>query len=375
MTQFAIRLLVPDFPSADELLPWLRRIDASRWYSNFGPLVQEFESSVSGVFPENDAGALHLTTTASGTSALQLALSGLSLPRGSRVLVPSFTFPATALAILHAGLEPVFTEVDGKDWCLSPAIARAVAGRTDLDLVLPVATFGRPLPAGEWDAFARNTGIPVLADAAAALGYQAIATGMTAAFSLHATKPHGIGEGGLLVSRDPAIIDRARQLSNFGFRKGMAQRDGTNAKLSEYAAAVGLAQLARWPRIQELRRRLWTNYRERLAAIPSVRLQDGPEGWVPAVVGVMTSVAAAEVSDGLASSGIETRSWYCPPLTHQPAFAAFSRAGPDGTGDLPVTDALARRLVGLPFHTGLTDQQTGFICDCVRQLAGRETGQ
>ncbi len=365
-----IPLLVPDLPRADELLPWLQRIDKNRWYTNFGPLVLEFESALKRYLSSRPSGSsqgeICLTTVSSGTAAIELAILALALPEQSRALLPAFTFPATCTAIQRAGLAPVFSDVDEKSWMLTPAIARAALRQTRYDLVLPVATFGCPQPASEWDEFSRETGIPVLIDAAAGFGNQEIGDRTLAAFSFHATKAFGIGEGGMVAARIPELIEKARRLSNFGIgADGIIHQSGGNAKMSEYHAAVGLAQLARWPALRESNRMVWQVYQRCLKPLgEQIGFQQGPEEWVHSQMPiVVNSGNAGRLAALLAEKGIETRRWYYPPLPRHPAFSGFPRVGPDGGQDLPVTARLADGLLGLPFHTSLKESQIEFTCD------------
>jgi len=115
-----IRCLVPDLPSAAELLPWLQRIDANRWYTNGGPLVREFEQRLG----EFMGGGASCVTLSSGMSALELGLLALGIGAGKRVLLPALTFPATALAVSRCGAEPVLCDVAAGTWSMTPAIAR-----------------------------------------------------------------------------------------------------------------------------------------------------------------------------------------------------------------------------------------------------------
>lgn len=238
-----IPLLIPDLPSAEQLLPWLQRIDNAKWYTNFGPLVQEFESKLVKLLSPKKT--IYLTTTSSGTTALELALLALNIPKNHDALVPAFTFPATATAIKRVGLNPIFTDIDPHTWLLTPDIARQVLKKISFDVVVPVATFGCPQPTESWDKFSEETGIPVLIDAAAAFGNQTIGQRCIITFSFHATKPFGIGEGGLVIANSAEFIHQVKKLSNFGFESGKISKCGSNAKLSEYHAAVGLAQLER----------------------------------------------------------------------------------------------------------------------------------
>ncbi len=350
---------MPDLPDAGELAPWLVRIDANRWYTNFGPLVREFEQQLTDFIGGGER--LHCVTLSSGTSALEIGLDALGIGPGKRVLMPALTFPATALAVTRLGAEPVFADVCGENWTLTPDLAREALARERVDLVMPVASYGHALPALDWDAFVAETNVPVFADAAPAFGVQTMGRRVHWAFSLHATKPMGIGEGGLFVSPDEALAGRVRRLTNFGFEGGVIERvGGTNAKLSEFAAAVGLAQLQRWPMLKCRRLAVLEAYRRQLAELPQVRMPSNAD-LPPATLCVQLDADGADVAAALAHQGIETRRWYLPPLYEHPAFRRVRRSGPAGTDELPVTQRLSRRLLGLPFHTFLTDEEVATV--------------
>ena len=376
-----IKLLVPDLPSADSLLPLLRRIDAARWYSNFGPLVNELEAQMSQHWPtpapsiNGDLPGLHVITLNTGTAPLELGIAALQLQEGSKVLLPSFTFPATASAVVRNNLQPVFSDISADTWQLTPNIARGIAKHHPLRLVMPVATFGCPLDCAAWDHFVEETGIPVLMDAAGAFGNQPIGKLTHVSFSMHATKPFGIGEGGLFVTRDPEMASRVRCLSNFGFQSGLVTRPGTNAKLSEYAAAVALAQWLRWPSQQSARRTQWITYAEQLHHLNGVQLQAGfSSSALPANVVISLACSSGPVGRILAGSGIETRRWYCPPLHLHPAFAGFAPTKSDVVRLFPVTEVLAANALGLPWHHLLSVQDFSRINRCLAQAINLELG-
>ncbi len=345
-----IPLLIPDLPSAQDLLPWLERIDSARWYTNFGPLVRELEATLAAHWPLPP----QVVTLNTGTAPLELAMAALDLAAGGKVLMPAFSFPATAAAALRNGLVPQFADVAPHHWQLTPALARQAARQQRLALVMPVATFGSPVAVAEWDAFADDTGIPVLIDAAGAFGNQGIGERAAVAFSFHATKPFGIGEGGALVTRDAALARRVRRLSNFGFAQGLAQEAGGNAKMSEYAAAVGLAQWPRWLAGRAARASRWNAWRAELAALPGVALQQGyGPGQAPSNLVLQLALPAQPVLEQLAAAGIASRRWYCPPLQRHPAFARFA---PDAAA-LPVTARLASHTLGVPWFARITAAQ------------------
>ena len=379
MTSSRIPLLVPDMPLADELLPWLKRIDATRWYSNFGPLVRELESALIGMFAERSDKSLHLTTVSNCTAGLELALLALDLKPGSRVLVPALTFVATATAVLRAGHLPVIADVDPHTWLLTPAIARAALAREALDAILPVATFSCPHEIEGWNAFIAETGLPVVIDAAAAFGNQWECGRTTLVFSLHATKSLAAGEGGMVVSRDFDLIARIRKLSNFGINLdphevtpvGQVEMPGINAKMSEYHAAIGLANLAKWPALAASRVELHARYAGRLGEIAGLepRWQRVPAQTVRTLMcfRVRSAGLREAIEVACAASGIETRRWYLPPLNRHFAFAALPVAG-----SLQEANRLFDGLVGLPFHSRLTATDIDAIVAAIGSAVGPE---
>ena len=369
-TKFTINCLVPDLPDPSEVVPYLREMHDNRWYTNFGPLNTRFEASMVDFFAENGSPALAVQTFSSATAGLELILRAMRLPEGGRVLIPALTFPATALAVMNAGLEPVLGDVDVLSWELTVEVAAAAHAARPLVAVMPVAAFGKPVPMDGWRSFQRATGVPVVVDAAASLGQQAVPKDLTAVFSLHATKPFGIGEGGLAVSGDAELLARAKSLSNFGFwgGTGVVQQAGTNAKLGEYYAAVGLVQLKRWSETLERRRAVAALYLERLMPFDNkLRLQAGIEGFVPAVFPVFIAGKRLAIGEAMAAVGIQTRYWYLPLLDQHPALAHLSFAEGNGADKMRACDELERGLVGLPFHGFLSAADIDRVCNVLAE--------
>jgi len=355
-----IPLLVPMMPALDDLEPYLRRIDAARWYTNFGPLVQELEARLSTHLQLAADSAV--VTTANATLALELALASLDLPAGARVLVPALTFAASATAIVRAGLTPVFCDVDEHSWQLTPDLALRALPAHAPAAVMPVATYGRAQEPAGWVNFTARTGLPVVIDAAGAFGNQQTATGLTVVFSLHATKVLSAGEGGVIVA-DAPMAARMRRATNFGIDPvdGIVGRIGTNAKLSEYHAAAGLASLDRWDDTWHQRVRLHGQYLQVLAQVlgDRITLQDRPAGGIYSILPLLVDrrVSAEVVATRLAEDGIDSRQWYIPSLERHTAFAEFPVAGP-----LHVTNRLNQHLLALPFHLHLTDDDVNRVC-------------
>jgi dTDP-4-amino-4,6-dideoxygalactose transaminase len=337
-------------------------MDAARWYSNFGPLVCELEAKFAAhLSAATPAAPVAVATMASGYAALIAGLQVFRLPPGAKVLIPAVTFPACPLAVRAAGYEPVLADIDPHSWTLTPEIARKIAARGDIAAVMPVALYGVPVPVAAWDAFMDTTGLPVLIDAAAAFDAQPVPHRALAAYSLHATKPFGIGEGGLLAGRDAARIDAARTLSNFGTRNRITIDNGLNAKLSEYHAAVGLAQFARWPLVKQRRRAAFALY---TAALVDVGLADAlqpgiGDSLISSLMLKLDGVDAATLMERLQAAGVSVHRTYLPPLYAHPQFARLSRRDAQGADAalLAGAETVSASVIGLPFH-GFLDRAT-----------------
>lgn len=247
----------PLVPDAGELARLLASVALSGRWTNGGPLSQRLRDETRTLL-----GWPHAVLTSSGTSALTVALLALDLPAGGEVVTTPLTFVATAQAIESAGLVPVFAAVDPSTLTLSPeAVAQAIGPRTVA--IVPVHLFGIAVDAAV-DTVAADHGLPVVYDAAHAFGFDDIVgRGSLTAYSLHATKILHTGEGGLVATADAGLADRATTACNFGLgADGVAPRRGTNAKLPETSAAVGLAMVNAVPDELDARRRLRERYVE-----------------------------------------------------------------------------------------------------------------
>lgn len=335
-----IRVLIPKVPTAEALLPYLRMIDESRWYANFGPLVCRLEERLAERF------GAHVVTTSSCTLGLELAFELYRSMGLSEITVSPLTFQATALAARRAGLKVAFRDPDPETWSDGT-----------------VAAFGLPAWRG-----------PIV-DAAAAFGEQRVTKDILAVFSLHATKTISAGEGGFVVTHDRGEAEEIRQMTNFGFLSGtrvlkynlghgVSRGPGTNAKLSEYHAAVALASLDAWDGtgppepseelgIQTQWLRLFDWYDDMLPK--AVVRQKRARGIYP-VLAVKLPCEVEPVMKSMARFGIETRRWYVPPLYRHPLFL-------DDREKYPVSEDLSRHLIGLPYHLFLTEDEVAFVCE------------
>lgn len=228
----------PLLPSAEKLFPYLKRIDESRMYCNFGPLNAEYQERLGEMF------GAPCVTGSSATSLITATLMAYDLPRGGLVAMASYTFPATAAAVVNAGMVPYFHDVS-EDGVLY------MRGTTPSpSAIILVAPFGKPI---KWN---DDFSVPLIIDAAA--GFDSFSTvckpgNIPVVVSTHATKSFGTGEGGFITCRDTDFLERVRRITNFGLTSDRhVEYNGMNAKFSEYHAAVGLASLDEWPEKRKL---------------------------------------------------------------------------------------------------------------------------
>ena len=329
----------PRLARLEAALPYLQAIDDSRTYSNFGPLNARLEARLAGHFGL-EAGSV--VTCNNATNGLTMALQRAAARGGRYCIMPAWTFAATGHAAIAAGLTPYLVDVDADSWALTPGIATAVLGgfSHEVAAVLPVAPFGQPVEAGAWDRFRADTGVEVVIDAAA--GFDALTVGEApAVVSLHATKVLGIGEGGFVIARDRAAIADVRRRSNFGFDgRRDAELSGCNGKLSEFAAAYGLAALDTWRLQRAQYQSVQGYYLAALADLPDLRIAPGlGETWMCSTFNIEAPEAAIlEIERRLAHAEIATRRWWGRGLHGHRAFKDLPRTALPVTGLPPRGD-------------------------------------
>jgi dTDP-4-amino-4,6-dideoxygalactose transaminase len=367
-----IPVLRPKLPRADRLLPYLERIDATRIYSNHGPLSLELECRLCEHF-RLPPGAVVLAS--SGTTALIGAiLASADRPDSERAfaMVPAFTFIATAAAVEQCGYRVFLVDIDSDTWMLD---AQRLAKHPALDkvgLVVPVAPFGRPVPQEPWRVFSEQTGIPVVIDGAASFvdiseTPERFLGPIPVALSFHATKCFATGEGGAVASNDVDLTMRVTRALNFGIH-GIrdCQSPSTNGKMSEYHAAVGLAEFDLWPDKRNAYRAVADSYRQRMADVGLAdRLYTAPD--VAPSYTLLRCTNAREsnaVKEALHKGGIDFRLWYGAGLHTQTFYSDLPR------DVLTVTDDLAPHTLGLPVATDLHETTIARIVATVAEAFG-----
>lgn len=344
----AIPVMRPKLPAADRLSPYLRSIDASRIYSNYGPLVLSFEERLAAHYGL-DRGTV--VTVANATLGLAISLAIQQPKRGTLCIMPAWTFVASAHAARMAGLRPFFVDVDSSTWALDIAkVSEEIAhAPSEVGAVMLVIPFGSPVDLTAWDSFRMRTGLAVVIDAAAAFD-SLVPVATPSVVSLNATKVLGTGEGGFIVSTNKSIESEIRMRANFGFEGSRhAQAAAFNAKLSEYNAAVGHAGLDEWPEIRAEWAAVAESYTAAIRGSNQVRLQPQfGESWVSSTCLVRFGEQVTDrVEKALTENNIETRRWWGTGAHDHPATRSFPYA------TLSATHTLAQSTLGVPFYRDL----------------------
>ena len=295
-------------------------------------------------------GGRECIAVSSGTAALQVALVALGIGAGDEVIVPSFTFAATAHAVALTGATPVFADVRADDFCLDAAdVEQRVNTRTAA--VVAVHLYGQPADVDALSAVCRRHGLALVEDAAqahgASYGGRPVGSlGAAAAFSFYATKNITTGEGGMVVVEDATVARRVRLLRNQGMPEPYRHElIGHNARMTDIAAAMGRVQLSRLPELNAARRANARAYTESLPAdvCRPAELAGRCHAWHQYTVRV-------DDRDGVAAhlgeQGIHAGVYYRVPVHRQPAY--------DNSDPLPVTDRLASEVLSLPVHPGVS---------------------
>lgn len=359
-------------PSIGDRARFFDRLDwalSNRWLSNGGPLVQEFEGRIA-----EQAGVRNCVATCNATVGLQLLLRGLGLH--GRVIVPSLTFVATAQAVSWIGLEPVFCDIDPDTGCLDPAAVEAAIGPGTTGII-GVHLWGRTGGLAELEKIAAANDVRLVFDAAHALGCTAGGRavggfGAAEVFSFHATKVVNSFEGGAVVTDDDELARRLRAMQNFGFESaGVAAHVGTNAKMSEASAAMGLTSLDAFDEVVRHNSGTYELYAAELAGVRGLRLIqfDTRERNNFQYVVILVDAAAEGLErdallDVLRAENVVAQKYFSPGVHRMPAYR--SDQGPD----LPITDRLAAQVIALPTGPAVSREDVRRICDIARVAAG-----
>lgn len=358
----------PLLPTTDDLIPYLRQIDANRYYSNLGPLAIRFEEKLAAHFGVEKE---RVVTSANGTLALVQMLKALNVPKNSICITPSWTFIATPSAAVWADMVPHFADVDRDTWAMRPHHIEHIVKSTSVGAVIPVIPFGYEFDVEEWESFREKTGIPVIIDAAAAFDSR-ITTTLPYMVSLHATKMFGVGEGAVVIAGNQEMAKRTRMFGNFGFYNSRESTlAGTNAKLNEYSAALGLASFDLWPQKRQAWIDLAGNFSVHVDANTALKKPKAANNKSACCYGQVIlpdEVSIVKIQYALQQDGIGTIRWWGKGCHTHDAYKNFPKE------DLSATEAIAKSVIGLPFWLGITDEEMNYIFASLKNAINQHTG-
>jgi len=338
---------------------------------SLGPMGERFERAFAAWLGVEDAVAV-----SSGTTALHLGVRALGWGPGDEVLTSPFSFVASANCLLYEGAKPVFCDVDPETLNLDPeAAAAALGGRTAG--ILPVHIFGFPAALPALEALATERGLGILEDACEALGAvdsegRAVgARGNLATFAFYANKQLTTGEGGMIVPRGPADAARLRSERNQGRAADMGWLDhgglGFNYRLSDLAAALGVAQLEKLDAMLAERSRVVSLYEQGLAALDGVAAPIAARGaerrsWFVYPVRFASEIDRDATIERLAERGVASKAYL--PCIH--LFPHLRELG-YREGQFPVAEAASARSLALPFFPAMSESQVGRVCEALAE--------
>ncbi len=339
-----------------------------RWLTNRGPYVQEFEARVAAV-----AGVQHCVAVCNGTIALEVGVRGLGLT--GEVIVPAFTFIATAHALEWQGITPVFADIDPCTHLLDVAsVRRAITPRTTG--IVGVHVWGQVSEVEQLQELADEYGLRLLFDAAHAFGCAkgtrpAGSFGDLEVFSFHATKFVNSLEGGAIVTNNDELAQKLRLMTNFGFLGyDNVGYIGTNGKMNEFSAAMGLTTIESMNDFVAVNRRNEARYREELAGLPGVRVMTYRGGQTLNAQYVIVEVDSASspisrdrLLDVLWAENILARRYFYPGCHRMEPYR--SRRGAASVL-LPETDRVAARVLVLPTGQAMSTDDIGVVCQIIR---------
>jgi dTDP-4-amino-4,6-dideoxygalactose transaminase len=352
----------PDLPPLEEFIPYLEQIWENRMLTNGGPFHRRLEAALCEFL-----GVAHISLFANGTLALVTALQAARIT--GEVITTPYSFVATAHSLLWNGIRPMFADIDPDTLNLDPTkIEAAITPHTTA--IMPVHCYGRPCDVDAIRAIADNYNLRVIYDAAHAFGVRdaggsVLRHGDLSVLSFHATKVFNTFEGGAIVCPDAKTKERIDHLKNFGFVDELTVvAPGINGKMSEFNAALGLAQLGHVEAAIGRRGEIDRRYRELLHDVKGIRCLSHADGctpnhsYFPVLVEAGYPLGRDALYERLRQHQIFPRRYFYPLISDMPMYRGLPSAHPD---NLPVAAGVARRILCLPIYPALTEEQQADI--------------
>lgn len=345
--------------------------DAAR--NGWGERCYEYIDRFEEAFKQH-LGVKHAIATSSCTGALHMGMAALGIEPGDEVIMADTNWIASAAPVVHLGAKPVFVDILPDSWCLDPELVEAaITPRTKA--ILAVHLYGNLCDMDRLRAIGQKHGIPVIEDAAEAIGSvyhgkRAGSMGAFASFSFHGTKTLTTGEGGMFVTNDAELYETVLTLSNHGRARGQTKQFwpdmvGFKYKISNIQAAIGCAQMERIEDLIERKREILEFYRSRLDALPGLTMNPEPEGvvngaWMPTVVfGREAGVSAEEIRLAFSKEDIDARVFFHP-LSSLPMFDAMQQ-------NLVASD-ISNRAINLPSYHDMSTSDLERVTEVVQGL-------
>lgn len=360
----------PFLPPLEEVTELLGEIWESKILTNAGPLHNRFEAALNA-FLRID----HSSLVTNGTVALSLAIQADEL--SGEVITTPFSFVATAHAIVAAGLKPRFVDIDAQSLNVAPDhVAEAITRNTSG--ILAVHCYGVPCDVGALGEIAQKKDLRLIYDAAHAFGVQingqsVLRFGDMSTLSFHATKSFNTFEGGLVACQSELLKRRIDLLKNFGITSEIdVEEIGTNGKMNEFSAAMGLLQLKYYERVRDERRQRDLFYRELLDGLDGISILQYPDGvlpnysYFPIFVGDAFPLTRDELHERLVTKGIRTRRYFYPLITNLKPYRNIESAAPE---NLPVANKVASEVLCLPIYPALGRDDQALIAEIIRSAS------
>ncbi|TDC61644.1 dTDP-4-dehydro-6-deoxyglucose aminotransferase [Micromonospora sp. KC207] len=342
----------------------------NEWLTNNGPLAREFEERVADM-----VGVRNCVATCNATAALQLLAHATELT--GQVIMPSLTFAATAHAVRWLGLEPVFCDIDPRTGCVDhEAVVAAITPRTSA--IIGVHLWGRPCDVDALEKVAADAGLRLFFDAAHAIGCTSQGRpvgqfGDAEVFSFHATKVVNAFEGGAVVTDDDDLAHRVRSLANFGIGlRSPSAAGGTNAKMSEACAAMGLTSLDAFPEVARHNRENYEQYCGELARMPGLSVidfvPDERQNYQYVIVEIDPDVTGLHrdlLVDLLRAENVVAQRYFSPACHELEPYRSRQQV------QLPHTERLSARVLALPTGSGISREDIRRVCNIVRLAVSR----
>lgn len=365
----SIPFIKPKFPDPEELTVYIKRIYKNNYYSNNGPIYFEFKEAIEAYLGQGIKAVVVSNATLGLMLAIQAGIKQTGPKKKKYIAVPSFTFAAGPLAIKWCGFEPIFFDVDSESTQPSLESFQSLldAHPEDLAGVLLVNNFGiGNKDVAVWKDLLISRDLPFVIDSAPGFGSTYAdgnlvgAQGVCEVFSLHATKPFGIGEGGLITTRDTALAEELESLKNFGFDDDkQTVYQGINAKITEIDCAIGLCQLREYPATLADRRSTYQRFKANLQSYAVSFLPRAETSAIQFATIVVEAEKRPKVLKTLKAAGVGTGTYYAPAVHTFPFFKEYP------TTSLKHTDLLSSKVISLPLHPNMEASTVDYICDMV----------